>query len=48
MEDKTCGRPTKAGTPHRNRRISNRTTACQSHTTEIERATEAAYRGGSG
>jgi hypothetical protein len=43
MKDTTCGRPTKAGTPCRNRRISNRTAACQTHATEIERTTEAAY-----
>lgn len=43
MKDMTCGRPTKAGTPCRNRRISNRTATCQAHATEIERLTEAAY-----
>ncbi|GAA2533187.1 hypothetical protein [Pilimelia columellifera] len=43
MEDMTCGRPTKAGTPCWNRRISNRTAGCQNHATELERATEAAY-----
>lgn len=46
MNDMACGRPTKAGKPCRNRRISNRTAACQTHATEIERATETAYREG--
>jgi hypothetical protein len=45
MDVMTCGRPTKAGTPCRNRRISNRTTACKAHATEIERATEAYWEG---